>query len=145
MTRLLKRIAFGAALMVPMTIMTMTLANAQALTPSCQAELDKHGNARLEVIQKINKFNKKNTTAKQACSTFQSLVSAEAEMLKWMEANQDWCRLPPAFVTNFKEDTKQGVKARTQVCTAARKQAQRPRAPRGPAIGGGVALPKGAL
>lgn len=123
--------------------------SASALTPSCQAELDKHGTVRLDAINKINGFQKKRPTAQQACGVFGQLVKAEADMLKWMEDNQQWCQLPEPFVEDFRKNVQQGVKARGQVCTAAKKEAQA-RAqgggvPRGPVPGSGVQLPKGAL
>lgn len=139
MKHLVLRLAFGSILAVGFSI------SAHALTASCQAELDKYGQARLEVINKINGFAKKRPTAKQACAIFGELVKAEAEMLKWMEDNQAWCQLPDPFVADYKKGTEQGTKARAQVCTAAKKQQQQPRAPSGPAPGSGVRLPKGAL
>lgn len=142
----MKRIFTGFALVALLGTVFSAGAAAQSLTASCQAELDKHAAARLKVIERINGFQKRRPTAQQACGTFQELVKVEAEMLKWMEANMDWCRLPEPLVKNFKDGTQQGIKARGQVCTAAKKQAQQPRQPRGPAVGGGgVSLPKGAL
>lgn len=122
------------------------VAHAHALTPTCQADLDKHASKRLEIIQKINGFQKKKPTAQAACATFGGLVKAEADMLKWMEDNTAWCQLPEPFVADFKKGTEQAVKARGQICTAAKRQAQQQNAaPRGPAPGSGVQLPKGAL
>lgn len=124
---------------------------AGAMTPSCQADLDKHGSARLEIINKINGFQKKRPTAQQACGVFGQLVKTEADMLKWMEDNQAWCQLPDSFVEDFRKGSQQAVKARGSVCTAAKKEAQMRAqgagggAPRGPAPGSGVQLPKGAL
>ncbi len=132
------------------TMMTALLSlPALALSPACQAELDRHGSARIEIINKINGFAKKRPTAKAACGVFGDLVKVEADMLKWMEDNQAWCQLPEPFVEDFKKGTEQGTKARTQVCTAAKKEAQmraqQGAAPRGPAPGSGIPLPKGAL
>jgi hypothetical protein len=122
---------------------------ARALTASCQADLDKFGLVRLEVINKINAFQKKRPTAQQACGVFGQLVKAEADMLKWMEDNQQWCQLPEPFIEDFRKNTQQGVKTRGQICTAAKKEAQARAqggaSPRGPAPGSGVQLPKGAL
>lgn len=118
---------------------------AAAMTPSCQAELDGHGQKRLEVINRINAWGKKRPTPKQVCSVFSELVTAEATMLKWMEDNQAWCQLPEAFVADFKKATQQSTKVRGQACTAAKRQARGGGAPRGPAPGGGVRLPQGAL
>jgi hypothetical protein len=121
-------------------------APAQQMPASCQTELDTLGQARLSVINRINGFSKKRPTAKQACSVFGELVGAEAKMLKWMQDNQDWCRLPDALIANFKEGSQQAVKARGQACTAAKRQAEGGgAAPRGPAPGSGVRLPQGAL
>lgn len=133
------RLAASAALLLGLTLPGL------ALTPSCQAELDKHGGERLKVIQRINNFKKTRTTPQQACNTFNDLVRAEAAMLKWMEENQTYCQLPEPFVEDFKKGTEQGTKFRQQICNAAKKQARQPAAPRGPTIGGGVQLPKGAL
>jgi hypothetical protein len=123
--------------------------HAYALTPTCQADLDKYANARLKIIERINAFQKKRPTAKSACGTFSELVKSEADMLKWMEDNQAWCQLPEPFIADFKKGSEQGVKARGQVCTAAKKEsqmrAQQGAAPRGPSAGSGVQLPKGAL
>lgn len=132
------RLAFSAAVAMALA------APAYALSASCQAELDTYGQARLQLIEKINGFAKKRPTAKQACAVFGDLVKSEADMLKWMEDNQAWCQLPEPFVVDFKKGTEQGAKARTQVCAAA-KQQQQQRAPSGPAPGSGVRLPKGAL
>jgi hypothetical protein len=122
-------------------------AGAQQMPSSCQAELDSLGEARLKVINRINGFSKKRPTAQQACGAFGELVASEAKMLKWMQDNQDWCRLPEALIANFKEGSQQAVKARGQACTAAKRQASGGggAAPRGPVPGGGVRLPQGAL
>jgi hypothetical protein len=118
---------------------------AAALTPSCQADLDKHGTTRLSLIERINGFRKTKPTAKQACATFSELVKVEADMLKWMEDNKEWCQLPDPFVEDYRKGTTQGVKFRNQICTAAKRQATQQVAPRGPSPGSGVQLPKGAL
>lgn len=142
MKTILSRLSIAAGLVV-------LALPAMALTPSCQADLDKHGSARLEIINKINNFQKKRPTAQQACGIFGDLVKVEAEMLKWMEANQQWCQLPEPFIEDFRKNTQQGSKARGNVCAAAKKEAQMRAqggaAPRGPAPGSGVQLPKGAL
>lgn len=124
---------------------------ALALTPSCQADLDKHAQSRLSVVERINKWGKKKPSAQQACSAFGDLVKVEGDMLKWMEDNMAWCQLPDALVEDFKKTAAQGVKVRGQACTAAKREAQmraqqqQGGGQRGPAVGGGVQLPKGAL
>ncbi|KAF0230321.1 MAG: hypothetical protein FD175_1643 [Beijerinckiaceae bacterium] len=141
----MKKLLLGFALLPGLVGLCAT--EASALTPACQAELDKYGGVRLTIIQRINAFQKKKPTAQAACNIFNELVKSEAEMLKWMEDNQAWCQLPEPFVEDFKKGTQQGVKVRGQICTAAKRQAQgaQEAAPRGPRVGGGVTLPKGAL
>lgn len=139
-TRLLCTLAAG--------LLLFSAERAAAMTASCQQELDDLGQVRLEVIKRINGFSKKRPTAKQACSAFGELVSAEAKMLKWMQDNQEWCQLPEQLLASFKQGSQQAVKARGQACTAAKREAAGGGgggAPRGPAPGGGVRLPQGAL
>lgn len=142
----MKQIRFG---LVAAASIMLLCGKAWALTPSCQADLDKHGSARLEIINKINGFQKKRPSAKQACGVFGDLVKVEADMLKWMQDNQQWCQLPEPFVEDFRKNTEQGIKARGNVCAAAKKEAQMREqggaTPRGPTVGSGVQLPKGAL
>lgn len=129
--------------------MMLTAGYAFAMSASCQQELDKHGTAREEAIQKINAFNKKRPTATAACGAFNNLTGIENAMLKWMVDNQTWCQLPDPFVEQFKQAVGQTTKVRGQVCTAAKKEKQMREqgggAQRGPAVGGGVRLPQGAL
>lgn len=125
----------------------LLVGSAAAQTASCRADLDKHGQERLDVIQRINAFQKKRPTAKVACSAFNQLVAVEAKMLKWMEDNKEWCQIPEPFIEDFRKGTAQGVKARGQTCAAAKREAEGggAAAPRGPAPGSGIPLPKGAL
>ena len=137
-------LAFMLAL--PMSLMA---GHAFAMPASCQQDLDKHGKAREEAIQKINAFNKKRPTATAACSAFSKLDGIENGMLKWMTDNQAWCQLPDHFVEQFKSAREQTGKVRGQVCTAAKKEQQMRReagSARGaPPPGAGVRLPQGAL
>lgn len=122
---------------------------ARAMTESCQNDLNKVGQGRLDAINRINAFKKKRPTATQACSAFGNLVSAEAKMIKWMEENKEWCQIPDPLIEDLKKSSAQGVKVRGQACSAAKKEAQmRAQAAAG---GGGAArrpavkLPQGAL
>ena len=123
---------------------------AQQLTPSCQADLDKHALAREAEIKRTNELSKKRTTATNFCAQIRKLTNVETAMLKWMTDNQDWCRLPDPLVTQFKDAVAQTDKAKANVCSAAAKEQKMMREGAaqqrgGPAVGGGVQLPKGAL
>ena len=140
-----RRLPLALVLAVPMSLM---VGDAIAMPASCQQDLDKHGKAREEAIQRINAFNKKRPTATAACAAFNKLDGVENGMLKWMVDNQAWCQLPDHFVEQFKTAREQTGKVRGQVCTAAKKERQMREqggAQRGPAVGGGVRLPQGAL
>lgn len=142
----MKKITLALAALTVLSVQ----ARAQQLTPSCQADLDKHALARDGAIKRINDFNKKRPTATKACGEFRKLTGIEATMLKWMTENQEWCRLPEPLVEQFKEAAVQTEKARGNVCSAAAKEQKMLRDSAaqqrgGPAVGGGVQLPKGAL
>lgn len=123
---------------------------ASAMPESCQQDLNKYGQTRLDAINRINAFKNKRPSATQACSAFGNLVSAEQRMIKWMEANKEWCQIPDALLDDLKKSSAQGSKVRGQACSAAKKEAQM-RAQGGAQGGGsaparpGVRLPQGAL
>lgn len=122
---------------------------ALAMTESCQNDLNKVAQGRLDAINRINTFRKKRPSATQACSAFGNLVSSEAKMLKWMEDNKEWCQIPEQLIEDLKKGAAQGQKVRNQACSAAKKEAQM-RAQAASGGGGGarrpaVKLPQGAL
>lgn len=125
--------------------------SATAMPASCQAGFEKVTKDREAAVARVNAFNKRRPTPTQACGAFNTLSSAEARMLEWLEANKDWCQIPDEFHSQFKQATEQTNKVRGQACTAAKKeqamrrQVQRNAQPRGPQVGGGVRLPQGAL
>ncbi|NNM72968.1 hypothetical protein HJG44_11320 [Enterovirga sp. DB1703] len=98
---------------------------------------------------------KKQIDAKRACSDFGSLVANGDKVLKWAEANKEWCQIPDNFIQSIKEDHGRAVKIRGQACGAAAKQAQMEKQAReggggGGLLGGGglsgvTRLPQGAL
>ena len=100
---------------------------------------------------------KKQIDANRACKDFGALVSNGQTLIKWAEANKDWCQIPENFVTNVKEDHNRAIKIRGQACGAAAKQAQMEKQARegggggaggllgGPGLSGATRLPQGAL
>jgi hypothetical protein len=95
--------------------------------------------------------------AKVACSTFTQLVSNGQNLVKWIDANKDWCQIPDSFAQGIKADHSRAVTIRGQACNVAAKQAQMEKQARdggggggGGLLGGGglegpMSLPKGAL
>lgn len=137
-----------AVLALSGALFALQAAPALSMPESCQNDLNKHAQVRLDAINRINGFKNKRPSATQACSAFGNLVAAEAKMIKWMEENKDWCQIPDPLIDDLKKASAQGTKVRGQACSAAKKEAQM-RA-QGGAGGGGaprpaVRLPQGAL
>jgi hypothetical protein len=115
---------------------------ALAMPESCQQDLNKYGQSRLDAINRINAFKNKRPSATQACSAFGNLASAEQRMIKWMEGNKEWCQIPDALVDDLKKSLAQSSKVRGQACSAAKKEAQM-RAQGG--VPGGAAPPRSSV
>ena len=138
----------AAVLAVTGTVLLGAGAPAYAMPESCQKDLNKYAETRMGAINRINAFKGKRPTPTQACSAFGALVDSESKMIKWMEANKEWCQIPDALLADLKKNSAQGVKVRGQACSAAKKEAQM-RAQQGQGGGGAprpaVRLPQGAL
>lgn len=108
-----------------------------------------------ERISAVTGGGKKQIDPKRACSDFGALVSNGDTLLKWVEANKDWCQIPDQFIAGIKEDHGRATKIRGQACGAAAKQAQMEKQAREGGGGGGLLggaglsgasrLPQGAL
>lgn len=134
--------------------LTLLPGSAEAMPQGCQEELQKLGGQRQTLIQRIQSFQKKRTTATNACNTLSQLASHDQKMIKWMEDNKDWCQIPDEFLNGLKGSVDQVSTARGNACTAAKKEretiarmkreAAQSSAPSG-LPGSGVRLPQGAL
>lgn len=99
----------------------------------------------------------KKIEAKVACSNFGQLVSNGQTLLKWVDANKDWCQIPDSFTQGIRADHGRAITIRAQACNVAAKQATMEKQARdgggggsGGLLGGGglegsSAMPKGAL
>jgi hypothetical protein len=150
----------AALLAVGASLLTAPAAQAQeGGGSSCQTDFQKYMGPRMGLIQRINGFQRRRPTPQQACSTLNSLVAADARLIKWMGENKDWCQIPDSVVEQVQASSGQAVRARGQACNAVKQQAAmiaRARAAQaraqaqqgggGPApVGSGVRLPQGAL
>ena len=119
----------------------LTGATAQAQSSSCQ-ELGPHMMERKSLVEAVQKLGGKNKKMdpKAACAAFGKLVTNGNTMLKWTEANKDWCQVPDQFIEGIKTDHEKVVKIRGQACGAAAKQAELEKKARsgqgGPGAGG---------
>jgi hypothetical protein len=89
-----------------------------------------------------------------ACAGFGKLVANGNALIKWVDANKDWCQIPDNFVTGIKEDHGRATTIRAKACGVAAKQAQMEKKAKeggsGGLLGGGglegpTRLPQGAL
>ena len=93
--------------------------------------------------------------AKVACTKFGQLVTNGQAVVKWVDANKDWCQIPDAFAQGIKADHARAMTIRGQACGVAAKQAQMEKQARegggssgllgGGGLEGPTTLPKGAL
>jgi hypothetical protein len=139
----------AAALMAGSVLLGMG-APAFAMPESCQKDLNTYAEARVKAINRINAFKNKRPTASQACSAFGALVDSETRMIKWMDANKEWCQLPDTLIDDLRKSSVQGNKVRGQACAAVKKEAQMRAKGQRQQSGGGaprpaVRLPQGAL
>lgn len=98
---------------------------------------------------------KKQIDAKVACGGFANLVNNGAALIKWSEANKEWCRIPDSFIEGVKADNMKAAQIRVKACSAAaqmekmQKQAREGGGGSGLLGGGGLTgaqrLPQGAL
>lgn len=89
-----------------------------------------------------------------ACTSFTKLVANGASILKWTEANKDWCQVPDNFVESVKADHAKAVTIRAKACQVAQQAVQMEKQARegggGGLLGGGgltgpTRMPQGAL
>lgn len=97
---------------------------------------------------------KKQIDAKLACTNFGQLVNNGQTLLKWVNANKDWCQIPDAFVEGIKADHGRAVAIRGRACGAVAKQAQMEKQAKeggssgllgGGGLSGQTRIPQGAL
>ena len=96
---------------------------------------------------------KKQIDAKLACTAFTQLVQNGVTLIKWVEANKEWCQVPDSFVESIKADHGKAQAIRSKACTFAARQTEAEKQSRnggGGLLGGGglsgsTAMPQGAL
>ncbi len=76
----------------------------------------------------IQAAGQRNASREEVCPLFRRFAAAEAQMVKFLVANQKSCGVPPEAVKQARAQHAQTLKIRTQVCSAG------PVAPRGPSL-----------
>lgn len=72
--------------------------------------------------------------AAEACKLIGNFSQAEVKMIKYVQANQQKCGIPPQVADQLRNGHKNTEKMQKQVCAAAHQQAQQPRGPAGPSL-----------
>ena len=134
------------------SFLCLTMAgSAYALPESC-SDFQKVALPRVQLINRINGFQKKKPTAVEACKIMTALVGVDKKILEWMEANKDWCQVPDEQIASLKQAGEQTSAFKTKACTAAVTQAKQIEQMKkaqaqggGSAPGSAVHLPQGAL
>lgn len=96
---------------------------AHAQASGC-GDLQTHLLQRKQIGARLSAGGKKQLDAKVACKGFNDLVQNGATLIKWAEANKDWCQIPDSFIDSVKADHGKASGIRTKACGIAAKQAQ---------------------
>ncbi|MGL4729930.1 MAG: hypothetical protein ACRCWO_14365 [Bosea sp. (in: a-proteobacteria)] len=109
-------LALGAALSL------LSMGEAQAQVSECQ-KLQGMLQQRQSLVQRMNAAsNAKRLDARGACSILTQISSNGSQVLKFMDANKDWCQIPDQFVENIRADHGRSNRIRGQACNAASQQ-----------------------
>lgn len=117
----------------------MLAAGAPASAADCNADVAGLSAKRQGFVDKLNvlaKASKGKLDPAASCPVLRGLVKAEGELLKYLEANKNWCAVPDDAITNLKAaDTKSAAFA-TQACNIAEQvKKQQQQAASAPALG----------
>ena len=135
---------------------------ALAQVPSGCENIQKLMQERQSIVGQLNANAKakRKMTPQQACGMFNRLVGNGNALIKFANANQDWCQIPATFIEGMQADNKKVTGFRAQACNAVKQQAAMQRRaqqqaqganPFGGAdsitggVGGGMRVPQGAL
>lgn len=144
-------VAVGAA-----GLITAAVTEAGAQSAICQ-NIQPMLTQRKEISGKLSAGAKGKLDARVACSGFNQLVSNGQTLIKWVDANKDWCQIPEAFVGGIKADHEKAISIRARACKVAAQQTEMDKRARegggggagGLLGGGGLAgqqvMPQGAL
>lgn len=147
----------AAAAMGAAGLLMAAVPEAVAQSASCQS-IQPMLTQRKEISGRLTAGAKGKLDARVACSGFNQLVSNGQTLIKWVDANKDWCQIPDAFVGGIKADHEKAISIRARACKVAAQQTQMEKRAReggngsgaGGLLGGGglagqQAMPQGAL
>ena len=147
----------GSALLASclgLVIAAVAAGEARAQAASGCGDLQSMLAQRQSIAGRLSANGKKQIDAKVACASFGQLVSNGNTLLKWAQANKDWCQIPDSFIQSVKADHGKATEIRGKACGMVAKQAQAEKQAKegggGGLLGGGgltgpTRLPQGAL
>ena len=152
----ISRVPSMAKMLAGVAVLTFVSGQAFAQASASCGEIAKHLEQRKTIAASLQAGGKKKMDAKVACAGFGRLVANGATIVKWTDANKDWCQVPDSFVEGIKADHVKAQEIRAKACNVAAKiqQMEKQAKKQGPAggglLGGGgltgsSALPQGAL
>ena len=100
-----------------------------SLTAKRQVSIDK--------LNELAKSSKGKLDPVASCPVLRGLVKAEGDLLKYLEANKNWCNVPDEAVNNLKAADAKSQTFATQACNfaAQAKKQQQQAASGGPSLG----------
>lgn len=88
----------------------------------CNSDLAALGKTRQGYMDKLNvlaKSAKGKLDPVASCPTLRGLVAAEQKLIKYLEANKNWCNVPDEVVANLKTNDAKSQSFATQACNLA--------------------------
>lgn len=137
-------------------LITTDVPEAGAQSASCQS-IQPMLLQRKEISGRLTAGSKGKLDARVACSGFNQLVSNGQTLIKWVDANKDWCQIPETFVGGIKADHERAISIRARACKVAAQQTQMEKRAKegggggtsgllgGGGLAGQQAMPQGAL
>lgn len=153
----ISRVPFLAKRLAASAVLVFAAGEAFAQASASCGDIAKHLEQRKNIAASLQPKGKQKMDAKVACAGFGRLVANGATIVKWTDANKDWCQVPDSFVEGIKADHVKAQEIRAKACSVAakiqqmEKQAKSQQGPGGGGLlgGGGLtgssSLPQGAL
>lgn len=131
-------------------LLTGGIATGPAFAGDCNADIAGLSAKRQGFIDKLNvlaKSAKGKLDPIASCPTLRGLVGAESALVKYLEANKNWCNVPDDAVGNLKQAAAKSQQFQTQACNLAEQvKQQQKQAATTPALGAEAQkLPTGPL
>jgi hypothetical protein len=126
----LRRALCIAAMLLPAAAKPAVAQFPPAQQPPCMNEFSKLRDDAAKKANSIRLAQKHKVSPKEACHLFNVFSVAEQKLIKYAEANQTWCGIPPEIIKTMKQGHSRTNEIRVKVCRVA---AAPPRPP-GPSL-----------